>query len=125
MDSSHELVRGHVGAQVDDVRGVLHHDEVVRGGYVEMDPCPGGVDLESGDVEFGCNPLAESVADAVIGGIDLQSGLEINVGSAVARSVEEHQYPGAVVGVGEGLDLETAVVRVVGDLEVEHPVQHI
>jgi hypothetical protein len=88
----------------------------------DIDVDPARADLEPGRLDRRLAPLPQLTTHLDVCGIQGQARLPIDVEASVMAPLEQDDHPPAVDGAVEHLKLQTLVVGVVGDLEVEHPV---
>jgi hypothetical protein len=87
---------------------------------VEVDPV--GADLEPGWIDRALPPLPQLAADLGHLRFQGQARLPVDVQAPVVSPPEQDGHAPAVGWVVEHLNLQALVVGVVGDLEVQHPV---
>lgn len=82
-------------------------------------------DLEMRGANRGLDPLPQATADLVSSGVDGQPRLPVAVDAAVLPPGQQHHHPVTVPRIVERLYLEAGIEWVVGDLEVQHPVDEV
>jgi len=90
-------------------------------GEADVDVDPVGAELEPGGIDRGLPPFPQLTADLGHLRTQGQAGLPVDVHTPVVSSPEQDGHAPAVGWVVEHLQFQALVVGVVGDLEVQHP----